>query len=434
MARRLWMDGRLSLAVARLLLVSLTLTACGGPGQIIAPTPEPITLRFGYRDRTVDILPLFEAYHADHPWVTIEPVPVERFEQGLDPLVQTGAVDIFLDSNAALRYVDQGLLKPLDDLQLADWAPIRDDYYEGVWDSLRIAGQQWGIPANVDTYVAYVNLDQALALHVDVPGPDWSLFDFLELTNRMNHPEGLPYNPSSNLIGFCTQPDSLDVILFTYRHGGRIVDSIDSPRIATLDDPLTIEAVQWYADLYRRYRVAPDPEMVGSTFRQGGMFEAQIRGACGVWFGLYSSRGGADMPFAWSMEYRMLPLPTDRAGFSLGGVEGYFIHRDCKHPAEAIDLARYLSDRWEAAGTRLPARRSLVASNAYQNAVGEEAGAIGAFFDDSVILLPPEAGPELEAVGIEFITAVQHIVWEELDAMGALLEAQDRARAALGGP
>jgi len=407
--------------------------ACG-PGAIVTPTPEPITLRFAFREFTVEIEPLLQEFHTRYPWITVEPVSADRFGNSMGPLVEMGNVDMFVDYTSALSYAAEGLIKPLDDLQLADWAPILDDYYPGTWETLRIQGQQWGIPANVDMYVAYVNLDQAQALHLELPGPEWTLFEFLELANAMNYPEGLPYLESSNLIGFCTVPEGMDVILFTYRHGGQIVDSIENPQVATLNDPLTVEAVQWYSDLHNRYGVTPDPEVVRTTFRQGGVFEAQMRGACGVWFGAYSTRGGLDMPFEWAMKYRMLPLPRDHADLNLADVQGYFIHNNSQHPAEAIKLARFLSDRWEASGPRLPPRRSLVESDSYQASVGSEAGAVALGFSDRVMMVPPDAGPELEAVGAQFIEAVQEIVTEDMDAGMVLNEAQDRARAAFQTP
>ena len=420
--------------VAAILVVAAMCSSGCAPGTIATPTPQAITLRFAYREFTVDVEPLLNEFHTLHPWITVEPLSADRFGNSIDPLVRAGNIDIFVDYSTALGYATEGLIKPLDDLQLADWAPILDDYYPGTWEALRVQGQQWGIPASLDAYVAYVNLDQASALHLELPGPDWTLFEFLELANAMNFPEGLPYVETGNLIGFCSVPDAMDVIILTYRHGGGIVDSIENPQIATLDDPLTVEAVQWYSDLRNRYGVTPDPAVIRTTFRQGGIFEAQMRGACGVWFGPYSSRGGLDMPFEWAMDYRMLPLPRDRADLNLADVQGYFIHNDSQHPAEAIKLARFLSDRWEAAGPRLPPRRSLVESDGYQASVGSQVGEVALTFSDRIVILPPTAGPELEAIGTQFLKAVSEIVAEDRDAGMVLGEAQDRVRTVLQSP
>jgi ABC-type glycerol-3-phosphate transport system substrate-binding protein len=424
-----------SLSLVLTILVFVATCAGCGPAAVSTPTPEPVTLRFAYREHTVELQPLIDAFHEQNPWITVELVPTERFGNGIEPLVRGGMVDIFLDSSFAVGYAQQGLLKPLDDLQLGDWASIMDDYYPGTWESLRVEGLQWGIPANMDAYVAYINLDHANAVHLDLPPPDWTLFEFLELANAMNYPEGLPYLETSSLIGFCTAPDSVDSVVFAYRHGGTIVDSVTNPKVATLDDALTVEAVQWYADLFNRYGVAPAPELIRTTFRQGGVYEAQVRGACGVWFGPYSSRGGLDAPFTWTVSWRMLPLPRDAAPFNLGGVEGYFIHRDCAHPKAAIDLARFLSDYWEAAGTRLPPRRSLVESDGYRQHAGNEVADVAlSLASDEIVILPAQVGPALERVGGAFISAVQRIVAEDMSATMVLGEAQDRVRTSFQAP
>ena len=434
MTRRLVSRYRLSLAVVALATIAACAGGCG-PGVVTTPTPEPVTLRLAFREHTVQLQPLLDEFHEQHPWITVEAVSTDRFANGIEPLVRSDSVDVFIESSFAVGYAREGFLKPLDDLQLGDWAPIMDDYFEGAWDSLRVEGQQWGIPANVDAFVTYVNLDHANALHLELPGPDWTLFEFLELANALNYPEGLPYLETGSLIGFCTDPEGMDAVILAYRHGGAIVDSIQNPQLATLDDPLTVESVQWYADLFNRYGVAPDPETIRTTFRQGGIYEAQVRGACGVWFGLYSNRGGLDFPFQWSVGWKMLPLPNDRASFNLGNVEGYFIHSACAHPEAAITLIRFLSDRWEAAGTRLPPRRSLVESDEYRQSVGNEVAEIALGFSaDQLVVLPAQVGPALERVGGEFVRSVQEVVTEDLDAGMVLGEAQDRVRVAFQSP
>ncbi len=434
MTKRLLSRYHLSLAVTTLAMVVILATGCG-PGAASTPTPEPVTLRLAFREHTVELQPLVDEFHEEHPWITVEIVSTDRFANGIEPLIRSNSIDMFIESSYAIGYAREGLLKPLDDLQLGDWAPIMDDYYAGAWESLRVEGQQWGIPANIDTYVTYVNLDHANALHLELPGPEWTLFEFLELASAMNYPQGLPYLETSNLIGFCTAPDGMDAVIFAYRHGGAIVDSVTNPQVATLDDPRTMESVQWYSDLFNRYEVAPDPEMVRTTFRQGGIYEAQVRGACGVWLGAYSNRGGLDFPFQWTVGWKMLPLPRDSVALNLGNVEGYFIHSACAHPEAAIELVRFLSDRWEAAGTRLPPRRSLAESDAYRENVGNEVADVAASLAaGQIVILPAQAGPSLERVGGEFIRSVQEIVVEDRDARMVLGEAQDRVRAVFQTP
>jgi ABC-type glycerol-3-phosphate transport system substrate-binding protein len=424
MPRSSWSRCLLLLCLALMLIVA----GCG-PRLEPIPTPEPITLRFAYRQHTVELQGLFERFQEQYPWITVQATETERWDN-LETLVRAGNVDMVRDRRNILELAGEGLLRPLDDIQLGDWAGIREDYLRGAWEGLAVGGQQWGIPAGLDMQVAYINLDQAQALNVRIPGDDWTLFEFLDLTTGLNYPDGLPQS-STRLFGFCTTPQSVDPVLFAYLHGGGIVDDLYAPTMPTLDDPRTVEAAQWYVDLYTRHGLAPDPEVIRTTFRRGGIYEAAVRGACGVWVGMYSGRGGLDMPFNWSFTWRMLPLPRDRATFNVGDVEGYFITKQCAHPREALMLLRFLADHWEAAGQMMPPRRSQLESEDYELAVGEEVAELARSFGErSVLMVPLQSAVELEQVAGAFFQAIQLMINEGVNAADALDEAQQQARMA----
>jgi len=413
--------GRLSLLLLLLLTSSCALK--------LTPTPEPVVLRFAYRQNTVAMKPLLEAFQAKYPWITVEVVEAQRWGNQLQSMVENAQVDIFREDSSAVRFATQGLIQPLEDLMLDQWGSIRDDYYKGAWESLSFNGQQWGVPAGLDVYVTYVNADRLKALNLAAPPPTWNLMDFVELAVKMNYPEGLPAQEGASLIGFCTTVESADPLVFVYLHGGRIVDDIANPSQATLDDPLTVEAVQWYADLFNRHGVAPDPATVRERFSRGGVYEAAMRGFCGIWLGWYSDRGGLNTPYKWNFAWKMLPLPRDRGNFSYGAVEGYFITKNCKHPMEAAKLIRFLSDYAEAAGQRLPPRRSLANSEGYKKAVGEDVAAIGRESVDHLILLPYSQTELLAQLGPIIFTALHQVIEQDLDAAGVLAEAQAQCKA-----
>ncbi|MFP3895793.1 MAG: ABC transporter substrate-binding protein [Anaerolineales bacterium] len=418
-----------------LITLPLLLPAWGcTPQMAMGPTPEPVTLRMAYREHTRQLQPLIADFHQKYPWITVELREVERFGNEMDLLMRTGELDILIEGQQALAYAQGGFLKPLDDIQLGEWAGIRKDYYKGAWEGLQIQGQQWGIPAGLDMVVVYINEEKARALNVEIPTETWTLSDFLELTAEMNHPQGLDQTANAGVFGYCTTPQSMDPVVFIYLHGGRIVDDLNSPSKVTLNDPYTIEAVQWYADLYNVYQVAPDPEIIRTTFRRGGVMEAVVRGACGVWLAWYSSRGGQDTPFDWSAEWTMLPLPRDRAAFGLGDIEAYYITEQCQHPAEALKLTRFLSNYPKAAGQKLPPRKSLVHAKDYEQQVGKEMADVARTFSDNVIMLPAKSLGALERIGGELLATIERIIVEDLDAAPELQRKQDELRATFQSP
>lgn len=421
MFRRVWF------ALLGALMILGPLTAC--VPKMMMPASEPVTLNVAYRGERPEMKELFARFSQEHPNITVKAIEITGPGADLRRTIAASEIDLFRDSRDSLSYyISSNLIRPLDEMQLMDWADIREDYFPNTWEALSVGGQQWGIPAGLDVLVAYINLDQANALGVAVPGSNWDLFDFLDVTNKLNFPEGLP-NSSARLFGFCTSPTSLDPIVFVYLHGGSIVDNINDPKRPTLDDPRTIEAVQWYADLFTRYGVAPKPDLLRQAFPRYGITEAQVRGGCAVWLGQYSTRGGRNMPIEWTIKWKMLPLPKDAVKAGFGDVEGYFITAKSAHPKEALLLARYLADHWQAAGGLLPPRRSLATSKDYAKAAGEEMAAIAVSQSENLIVVPAVLSASLEGVGQIFFNALTTIINEDLDAASVLGEAQSRAEA-----
>jgi len=417
-----------------LALFAVTLAGCAGAAiGNREPTPQPVTLRFAYAKDEVNYAPLLESFKEQYPHIIIEPIEVERFGGGgMQNAVRFMDVDIYQDDRRALEDAKEGLLMPVGDLLEAQWSPIEDDYYPGTWEALSLQGQQWGVPAGLDLVVAYMNEDHLAALNVAAPPEEWTVDDFLALTQKLNYPEGAASLTVPHLFGFCSMPQSTDPVLFVYLHGGRIVDDLNNPTEAIFDEPDTVDAVQWYADLFTLYGVSPDPQVMRQFFSRG-IFEAAMRGACGVWFQMYSVRGGFTGRAEWQYQWTMRPLPKDRQAYEAGDVSGYFVTKKCKYPAEAATFLRYLSDHWEASGRQLPPRRSLAQSEGYLKSLDKEVAAVAKAFASSgqVIILPSEdQNNALQQAGGLFVAAVERVILEDMDPLDVLVEAQDQARAA----
>ena len=217
-------------AIGALLTFSIVLSGCAA-GMPFARS-EPITLRYVYQGATPEIEALLAEYHELYPDVTVELLGPDTEDGALTQGVLNGNIDLIRSGAEALGYADRGLLLPLDDLQLDDWADVREDYFGGLWESLSVAGEQYGIPAGLDTVVTFVNMQALEALDETLPAPDvpWDNYAFLDLATRLNHPEGLPGDPSQSVYGFCSDHQQLDPFIFVYANGGSIVDNLQDPQ------------------------------------------------------------------------------------------------------------------------------------------------------------------------------------------------------------
>ncbi len=412
-----------------LLALAIAVSAAGCAALGFTPTPEPVTLKFAMAEGVMPIQQLADEFHTTHPWITIEVVEANAYATSeITQLVRAGGIDVFRQSREAMALVEDGLIAPLDEIQLDAFSNIRDDYYAGLWEALTQQGVQYGIPAAMDIYVAYVLGAEAEARGVSLPAADWEMFDFISFATEMNNWDPAQMTEAA-LLGFGTDPEGMDPLIFVYRHGGAIVDDIEDPRQPLLDDPLTIEGTQLYADLFTRYQLAPTPRDVRRAFPRGGIYEAQIRGRCATWLGWFSSRGGGTDYLAWPEGWKMYNLPRDQVDLAMGNVEGYYVTASSAHPQEALSFIRFLADRWDAAGKMLPARLSQQQSSAYRETLGDELTAVVDAFPEPVVFLPGTYTPKLETVGTAFYRALSQIIEQDLDAADPLQEAQNRVRA-----
>lgn len=408
--------------VLTLLLAGCSLWPLGGP--------KPVTLRFAYRAGAMEVEPLLAEFHERYPHITVEPVEAQASGAGLRQIVAEGGADLFREGREALVYAQDDLVRPIEEAQLAAWADIRGDYAAGAWAALASGGQQWGIPAGLDPMVVYVNAQELHALGMGLPAADqrWDAFGLLSLAAALNYPEGTPHHPETPLYGFCTQPEDWDPFVFIYLWGGGLVDRLDDPQAPTLTQPETMEAVRWYTDLFTAHGVAPNPTAVNIEFPQGGVAQARSLGRCGLWLGMYSERGGRGTPNRWAMEWAILPLPDMGAEVSIADVQGYYVAASSEHPDEALLLARFLSDRWDAAGPYLPPRRSLATDPAYAEAAQAGAPVETIIPGHRLMALPTELSPRLGAVGEAVIRVIYMAIDEGADVEGLLQEAQNRVQ------
>lgn len=407
----------------RIIMLTVCLALVASGCSIISPQSAPITLRIAFRKSQVDLQPLLDAYTRANPYIKIEVVEGNSGSSAVNNAISAKQLDIIRDDRGALQYAASGQLLPLEEMvQSSDWTKIRSDYFQGTWEGLQIEGRQWGVPASIDVFMAYINADVLATIGLQAPALAWNLDDFLMLANALNQPQGTTADSSQRVWGFCTDTQNYDPVLFVYLMGGTLVDDINKPTKPTLDSPATVAAVKWYADLITTYKVAPSNAAMRALFA-GGPPQAAAQGFCGIWLDMFSARGGpadAKWPFNW----RMQPLPSDRARISFGDEEGYYVVSTSEHPQEALALIRYLSDQWQAAGNKLPARKSLASDARYVREVGQDVAAAGIANMDALIILPAQAGPVFQQLGEVFLAAVNQVIETKADPADVLSKAQ----------
>jgi multiple sugar transport system substrate-binding protein len=419
--------------VSALLLVLVLLIPLGGC-ILQTKSTGPTVLRISYRPLVADLKPLIEAFERDNPGINVEIFEATPTNYpSLAAELQAGTLDVVRDYRSTMATnVRSGTFEPLDPmLETGDWGKVRQDYFKGSWEGLQVGGKQFAVPAGLDPYVAYINLDAFAAAGVEPPQADWTVEDLLMLASQVNQPEGTPGETQGVVYGFGTYYLSADPIIFAYLKGGGIVDDFDKPTKVLISDPRTVEATSWYASLILKYKVSPRAAIVSAYFRSGGITTAENQGYCAIWFSTFSSRGGPDTA-KWQFKWKMLPLPRDAQSISVGDVDGYYIPANSQHKQEALKLIRYLSDQWQESGVRFPARKSLATNPRYQQLIGADVANVGSLAAENLVIMPQFYGRGGGGqIFQDYFSALFQILEKGTDPQMQLEDAQKKADARL---
>lgn len=393
-------------------LIVVTLLGC----VQATPTPEPATISFAcHEDDAAHYEALVQSFNQAYPHITVELRPMDwRRLSNLDDEL----TDVLpLGPETAFRLQEQGDLLDLDSLIEEDMAFDPSDMYPGMLEVFTREGKTWAIPVGADVLVMYYNRDLFDRYGVPYPEMGWTWSDFLGRAIALRDPDAAVY-------GYGARPQMADAALFVYQHGGRLFDDLRNPTEPTFDDPLTIEAMQWYADLFHEHDVAPTRNEAAVYFGGGSyaIYQGVRRGQVGMWMGAISERGGLGWPAEWDWAWGVVPLPSDVASATQSGVEGYAISTRCQYRNACWQWITFLSEQMPL--RLMPARRSLAESEAYEEAVGEEVAAVARVSIENAFMVSPEVEERLEEPMEAFVEALDRIVNDGVSALEAMQEAQ----------
>jgi multiple sugar transport system substrate-binding protein len=399
--------------------IVISLTGC----TQATPTPELVTITFAHpevdRERYEE---LAQEFNQAHPYITVELAPREW--NRLDD-VDGGDVDVFVTEPFDLiELQEQGSVLNLDPFIERDKALILSDFYAGTAELLTIEGRSWAIPGGLDVMVMFYNKDLFDQHNVPYPDVGWTWNDFLNAAVAISDPDAGTYGYVTT--GPINSLQYFDAALFVYQHGGRLIDDLDNPTRATFDDPLTIEAVEWYGELYHEYDVAPTPQEARRAFggSQYALFNGLRNGNVGMWIGWLSDRGGLTWGVEWFVNWDMVTLPQDEQPITQADVEGYAIYSQTESPDACWEWIIFLTQE---AGYRLmPARRSLAESTEYEQFVGENVATAAQTSIENAVMISPQLGAFGEVLAL-FTQGVNMVIEEEATAQEAMGWAQQQA-------
>lgn len=399
------------------MLVLLGQTACGAP----TPVMEPVEIRFIHRPPdSVFFTRAVEKFSQEYPEITVKLMPVDDINLNqIDVLKPDCVVASMYGLGGSQRKLSEKFIS-LDGYLEQEGTLKLDDYYPALLRLVSWEGKTWAIPAGVDPIVMFYNMKLFDQAGLSYPAPGWTWDDFLTAAIAIT-------NRESGTWGYVPLTGVADALMFIFQHGGNIVDDINNPTRVIFNDPLTVEALEWYANLFHGYKVAPSYKELGSG---RAAYQLVFGSKVGMWSLPFEQRGGewSEREYTWPFRLGIAPLPRDAQPATYGDVEIYAITAQSQSPDACWQWISFLSAQVDEAYRLVPARRSVAESREYEQVVGREvATAVRASVENAII--PPSIDqfmafmPGLEA----FDRAVQRILAGEITAQEAMDWAQQQA-------
>ena len=137
------------------------------------------------------------------------------------------------------------LLRPLDDLAKKEGVDL-SQFDQSIVKALRVDGKQVAVPYDLGSLLIYYNKDMFTKAGVPLPKPGWTTDDFLAAAKKLT---------SGGKYGFAAFP----VIDWTLPFATSLfgVNPVSQDGKLDLTNPQFVAAMQWYADLVQKQKVAP---------------------------------------------------------------------------------------------------------------------------------------------------------------------------------
>ncbi len=325
------------------LLLSLVLSACATATP--APSSEAgstIVIRAGTGDGGDGLTPhqqIIQNFEDQNPNVIVQLEPVsgrDYYARLLTQLSAKAAPDIMqVGDDAVPSFVTKNAFVPLDDyLKKANFDT--SIYLPGLLDPGKVDGKQYLLPKDYSPLAVYYNKKLFDAASVPYPADGWTWDDLLATAQKLTVKDG-----SGNVTQWGIQLPAAWTTGFEYwvaAAGGSLISKDGKSFVGFMDSPEVARAVQFYADLYNKYQVAPPPADMNSF--GGGNGEFANGKAAMMLFGRWPQSGFKENP---NIDLGVVAPPKDKVRANVLFWGGFGIATSSKDPDTAFKYLSYVS-------------------------------------------------------------------------------------------
>ncbi len=206
-------------------------------------------------------------------------------------------------------FASRGALMPLDDFVGQEQFDLGIFWPQAI-DGCRFHGKLYGLPRDMSNVILYYNKDLFDASKVAYPDDKWTWDDLLKASQALT----IDKNGDGKVDqwGFAVNNIVWVWAGFVWGNGGEIL-SPDRTQ-CMLEEPATIEALQFYYDLQTKYQVSPPPGSLPEQAWSGDWMLTQsvAMGLFGPWW--RPSLVTMEKPFRWDVAYPPKAPKTGKRG------------------------------------------------------------------------------------------------------------------------
>lgn len=232
-----------------------------------APKPEGAVtvIRLGTGDSGEGLNPhqqIIANFEKENPdiIVQLEAVAGSDYYARLFTQIASGdAPDIMqIGDDAVPNFVSKGAVIPLDDYIKGQYPLDTTIYLPGMIEPGQYKGKQYFLPKDFSTLAVYYNKKIFDKYGVAYPKEDWTWDDFLKTAQALTKDENGDGTPEMWGVQL-TANWTTGFEYWVAAAGGKLISDDGKKYVGYMDSAETISAVQFYADLYNKYKVAPPP-------------------------------------------------------------------------------------------------------------------------------------------------------------------------------
>lgn len=331
---------RLSLVA---IMLSLLLSACVTNAPSTPPAADStIVIRAGTGDGGDGLTPhqqIIQNFEDQNPNVIVQLEPVsgrDYYARLLTQLAAKAAPDIMqIGDDAVPSFVSKNAFVPLDTyLKGINFDP--SIYLPGLLDPGKINGVQYLLPKDYSPLAVYYNKTLFDAASVPYPVEGWTWEDLLATAQKLTVKDA-----SGNVTQWGIQLPAAWTTGFEYwvaAAGGSLISADGKTFTGVMDSPEVARAVQFYADLYNKYQVAPPPADMNAF--GGGNSEFANGKAAMMIFGRWPQGGFKTNP---NISLGVVAPPQDKVRANILFWGGFGIATSSSQPEIAFKYLSFVS-------------------------------------------------------------------------------------------